>query len=182
MKTIITNEDNELFKVEVVVTDNDKLAVRMTTKEDGEFVGQLFSSLKTVGDIFKRFTDTELSKDDMTKIEKAIEGPTPKHENKLTKLKQKVESTNLKYRKEVSKLNTSDEFVWSGPVATDEGLSGALMEVVKIDSKSTIFAIPLESEYDKFKVLKNNAKVSGHSREDDYYNVPYVEIKDLKKK
>lgn len=46
------------FKVSIVVTDNKKLAVRLDNT-DGEYVGQLFSSLDNVADLYSRLSSGE---------------------------------------------------------------------------------------------------------------------------
>lgn len=61
MKEILS-KDITGFKVSVIITDNNKLAVRLDNS-DGEFVGQLFSSLDNIADLFTRVSSGELLTD-----------------------------------------------------------------------------------------------------------------------
>lgn len=55
---ILYSKDITGFKVSIVVTDNKKLAVRLDNT-DGEYVGQLFSSLDNVADLYSRLSSGE---------------------------------------------------------------------------------------------------------------------------
>ena len=84
MKTVITKEITG-FKVSVIVTDNNKLAVRLDN-DSGEYVGQLFSSIDNVSDLFSRLSSGEkLSADDMKKIKDAYNKDV-KTESKISRL------------------------------------------------------------------------------------------------
>lgn len=84
MKTVVT-KDITGFKVSVIVTDNNKLAVRLDN-DSGEYVGQLFSSIDNVSDLFSRLSSGEkLSADDMKKIKDAYNKDV-KTESKISRL------------------------------------------------------------------------------------------------
>ena len=84
MKTVVT-KDITGFKVSVIVTDNNKLAVRLDN-DSGEYVGQLFSSLDNIDDLFSRLSSGEkLSADDMKKIKDAYNKDV-KTESKISRL------------------------------------------------------------------------------------------------
>lgn len=84
MKTVVT-KDITGFKVSVIVTDNNKLAVRLDN-DSGEYVGQLFSSIDNVSDLFSRLSSGEkLSADDMKKIKDAYNKDV-KTESKMSRL------------------------------------------------------------------------------------------------
>ena len=91
MKTVVT-KDITGFKVSVIVTDNSKLAVRLDN-DSGEYVGQLFSSLDNISDLFSRLSSGEkLSADDMKKIKDAYNKDV-KTESKISRLlRMKTES------------------------------------------------------------------------------------------
>lgn len=84
MKTVVT-KDITGFKVSVIVTDNNKLAVRLDN-DSGEYIGQLFSSIDNVSDLFSRLSSgKKLSADDMKKIKDAYNKDV-KTESKISRL------------------------------------------------------------------------------------------------
>lgn len=71
--------------VSVVVTENNKLAVRLETSK-GEFIGMVFTSMNSLKDYFTRFSKLEMSDETYEGIRSAYEEPgkiTPEHLEKV---------------------------------------------------------------------------------------------------
>lgn len=105
---ILYSKDITGFKVSIVVTDNKKLAVRLDNT-DGEYVGQLFSSLDNVADLYSRLSSGEkLSNKELKDIK-----------DKYNKIASN-ESINTVDKLLNSSLTETDEIHWTkGKLQTD---------------------------------------------------------------
>lgn len=116
MKVIISKKVGGEFLAKVVLSDTNVLAVRLEN-DNGEYVGQIFTSLKSVADMFERITSGEkLSKDDLAEIKKVA----PKTEG-VTRISRAISPTDegKKIKTKVDLENSRDNvFIPKGTVVT----------------------------------------------------------------
>lgn len=107
----ILEEKVELGTVQVVLTENDRLQVKLVNDKD-EFLGSLFASEEGVSKTFKRFTDKELTEEQMKLVEDAMDKvekaeSTPIKASSLAKFLPKAENTDEDNKEEKEESDTT---------------------------------------------------------------------------